>query len=94
MKSDPAWKPDFSSDVGANPKAFYIKVTADSDWGETVWDWEVWDSHQRVKLSWGGDCSWRWSAKFAAKKAARRLSKGKPAPGPTQDPTLDFYYFP
>lgn len=68
-------------------------ITLKRDWNGDEWEW-VWFLSQDAKEIAGGSKVLRWSAIWAAKRAARRHSKGKtPLRLPRTKPDT-FYYLP
>lgn len=68
---------------------YFIKLTEGHSWTDTYWDWVV--SYDGEVLA-EGVTEFRWTAKRAAQKAAKRHAAGKPAQKPGR-PGDDAYYY-
>lgn len=65
---------------------YEIALKHDCNWGESEWLWRL-HSSTDMDIAWG-TASYRWSALWAARRAARRHAQGKaPVRGMEPKPT-------
>lgn len=70
---------------------YKIELVYKGDWYETYWHWNV--KLDGLVLA-EGNREYRFAAKWAAQKAARRHAKGLPAVKPGKSPENEYYYTP
>lgn len=78
---------------GPKPPVYRIQIERDGNWGESEYVWKVfaWDSEE---VLWEGISEWsRKSAERQAKRAVKKLRKGKTQPQPVTYP-YDLYIYP
>lgn len=68
---------------------YKIELKLDGNWGETSWEWSVF---QKGKLVWTGVTGAKFTARRAAKKAAKKHSKGMRQPDPKDRTHEKFWY--
>jgi hypothetical protein len=71
-------------------RIYRIQVDITHSWAEYVWDWKVLD--HRDEIVWHGTAMYRWTAKRAAIRAAKKHAKGKRM-NDGKNENLDYHIF-